>query len=87
MVFHDNPTKAAWIIGNTSAVAVAEAICRSLCNYYGVAYLPPETNPTGHYDTMEGIPGYAMDTVRKLVDLSLDMIRLLVILNRSGAFD
>ena len=94
--FHDNPTEAAWIIGNTAAVA--EAICRGLCNYYGVAYLPPESKPTGRYDTMEDIPGYAVDTVRKLVEqghlkgtgtgleLSLDMIRTLVILNRAGLF-
>ena len=94
--FHDNPTEAAWIIGNTAAVA--EAICRGLCSYYGVAYLPPETKPTGRYDTLEDIPGYAVDTIRKLVahghlkgtgtglDLSLDMIRTLVILNRAGLF-
>ena len=94
--FHDNPTEAAWIIGNTAAVA--EAICRGLCNYYVVAYLPPETKPTGRYDTLEDIPGYAVDTIRKLVDqdhlkgtgtgldLSLDMIRLLVILARAGLF-
>ena len=94
--FHDNPTEAAWIIGNTAAVA--EAICRGLCNYYGAAYLPPETKPTGRYDTLEDIPGYAVDTIRKLVDqdhlkgtgtgldLSLDMIRTLVILDRAGLF-
>ena len=94
--FHDNPTEAAWIIGNTAAVA--EAICRGLCNYYGVAYLPPETKPTGRYDTLADIPGYAVDVIRKLVaqghlkgtgtglDLSLDMIRTLVILDRAGLF-
>lgn len=94
--FHDNPTEAAWIIGNTAAVA--EAICRGLCSYYGVAYLPPETKPNGRYDTLEDIPGYAVDTIRKLVDhghlkgtgtgldLSLDMIRLLVVLDRADVF-
>lgn len=95
--FHDNPTEAAWIIGNTGAVA--EAICRGLCNYYGVTYIPMETKPTGRYDTLDDIPGYASNTIRKLVekeylkgtgtglDLSLDMIRMFVILDRAGAFD
>lgn len=94
--FHDNPTEAAWIIGNTSAVA--EAICRGLCNYYGASYIPTETKHNGCYDTIEDIPCYAVETVRKLVDqghikgtgtglnLSLDMIRLLVILDRAGVF-
>lgn len=95
--FHDNPTEAAWIIGNTGAVA--EAICRGLCNYYGVTYIPMETKPTGRYDTLDDIPGYAYNTIRKLIekeyikgtgtglDLSLDIIRMFVILDRAGAFD
>lgn len=95
--FHDNPTEAAWIIGNTAAIA--EAICKGLCKYYGVAYVAPEVEITGRYNTLEGCPKYAQATVQKLLeqdyllgtgtglDLSLDMIRLFVILDRAGMFD
>lgn len=47
--FHDNPEEAQWIIDHTQDIA--EAICRGLCNHYGVKYIPanaeplPEVNP------------------------------------------
>lgn len=34
--FHDNPTEAKWIIEHTEEIAVA--ICKGLCNHYGVKY-------------------------------------------------
>lgn len=34
--FHDNPEEAQWIIDHTEAIA--EAICKGLCAYYGVEY-------------------------------------------------
>ena len=93
--FHDNPTEAAWIIGNTGPVA--EAICQGLCNYYGAVYLPPEEpQAESRYQRLEDLPAYARPTIEKLVqrgslagtgtglDLSLDMIRLLVILDRES---
>lgn len=92
--FHDNPTEAAWIIGNTGAVA--EAICRGLCDYYGTVYLPPEEAQPSRYQRLEDLPAYAKQAIEKLVsrgslagtgsglDLSLDMVRMLVILDREG---
>jgi N-acetylmuramoyl-L-alanine amidase len=37
--FHDVPDVAKWIIENTQEIG--EAICKGICNYYGVAYQPP----------------------------------------------
>lgn len=34
--FHDNPEEAQWIIDHTQDIA--EAICKGLCNHYGVKY-------------------------------------------------
>lgn len=39
--FHDVPKTAKWLIENTDAVA--EAICKGVCNYYKVDYKAPET--------------------------------------------
>lgn len=97
MVFHDNPTEAAWIINNV--VPAAEAICQGICNYYGVAYVAPDAKPAGRYNTLEDCPKYAQATIRKLMekdyllgtayglDLSLDMIRMFVIHDRAGLYD
>ena len=38
--FHDNPEEAKWIIDHTEDIA--EAICKGLCNYYGVKYVSPK---------------------------------------------
>lgn len=38
--FHDVPKIAKWIIENPEAIA--EAICKGICNYYGVAYIEPK---------------------------------------------
>lgn len=38
--FHDVPAYAEWIIKNTEAIA--EAICKGICNYYNVTYNPPK---------------------------------------------
>lgn len=37
--FHDNEVEAKWIIENTEAIA--EAICKGVCNHYGVKYIEP----------------------------------------------
>ena len=39
VAFHDNAEEAQWIIDNT--VQIAEAICRGVCDYYGVEYVAP----------------------------------------------
>ena len=40
--FHDNPEEARWIIDHTQDIA--EAICKGLCNHYGVTYVPDDTS-------------------------------------------
>ena len=37
--FHDVTAVAKWIIENTKEIG--EAICKGICNYYGVSYQPP----------------------------------------------
>lgn len=37
--FHDVPSVASWIIAHV--VDIGEAICKGVCNYYGVKYVPP----------------------------------------------
>lgn len=42
--FHDVPSTAKWIIENVELIG--EAICRGVCNYYGVEYKPKSSEPT-----------------------------------------
>jgi len=45
--FHDVPSVAAWIIAHV--VDIGEAICKGICNYFGVTYVAPkqaEAEPT-----------------------------------------
>lgn len=39
--FHDNTTGANWIINNVKSIG--EAICKGVCNYYGIAYKSDES--------------------------------------------
>ena len=39
VAFHDHEVEAPWIIENTEAIA--EAICKGVCNHYAVAYAEP----------------------------------------------
>jgi len=39
VAFHDTKTEAKWIINNTQNIA--EAICRGICNTYGITYIAP----------------------------------------------
>ena len=41
--FHDVPSVATWIINNV--VAIGEAICKGICNYFGVEYKTDEPTP------------------------------------------
>lgn len=38
VAFHDTVTEAKWIINNK--IKIAEAICKGICNLYGVTYIP-----------------------------------------------
>ena len=40
VAFHDNEEEAKWITEHT--VEIAEAICKGICNYYGVEYVPAD---------------------------------------------
>ena len=42
--FHDVPNVAQWLIDHTEEIA--EAICKGICNYYGVKYVAAESKPT-----------------------------------------
>lgn len=42
--FHDTATGAKWIINNIKPIG--EAICKSVCKYYGVTYKPESVDPT-----------------------------------------
>ena len=43
--FHDTAEEAQYIIDHTEDLA--EAICKGVCNYYGVDYVPPKVNTEG----------------------------------------
>ena len=43
--FHDTANGAKWIIENTKTIG--EAICKGVCNYFGVSYKPDSTAPSG----------------------------------------
>ena len=43
--FHDNAEEAQYIIDHTDDLA--EAICKGICNYYGVTYVAPAATSTG----------------------------------------
>lgn len=51
--FHDNVEEAQWIIDNTHAIA--EAICKGVCNFYGVKYVTPAKQPAEKPVTIENI--------------------------------
>ena len=97
--FHDNAQEAAWIISHT--VEIAEALTKGLCNYYAMAYINPK-QPAGDetvYNNLEEIPAFARATAAKLLDrdlltgtsagleLSEQMLRVLVITDRAGLYD
>lgn len=94
VAFHDNAEEAQWIIDNTEEIA--EAIVKGICNYYGVQFVEKES-PEVRYNTINDVPEYAKPTIQKLMDcgalkghtngeldLSEDMVRMFVILDRMG---
>lgn len=49
--FHDNPEEARWMIDHTEDIA--DAICKGLCNHYGVKYVPVKAEPKPETNTAE----------------------------------
>lgn len=43
--FHDVPEVAQWLIDNT--VRIGEAICKGICNHFGIEYVEPESDGSG----------------------------------------
>lgn len=41
--FHDEPEEARWLID--SMPQIAEETCKAVCDYFGMAYVAPETEP------------------------------------------
>lgn len=60
--FHDNPEEAKWIIEHTQDIA--EAICRGLCNHYGVKYIPANAEPQPEAKPAEKPSEYAQKIYR-----------------------
>ena len=52
VAFHDNKEEAQWIIDHKEDIA--EAICKGLCNFYGVNYVPKETATNVFYRVQVG---------------------------------
>lgn len=69
--FHDTVEGAKWIIENVEAIA--EAICRGICKYFGEEYIPPvkEENAVDEkrYQTIEDVPEWAKPETQELIDL------------------
>lgn len=98
VAFHDNPEEAAWIINHVEEIG--EAITKGLCNYFGMTYVENvQTEPVkARYNTLSEIPGFAKATIEKLIgrelltgtsaglELTMDMIRLLVINDKAGLY-
>lgn len=62
--FHDVPAVAKWLASNTQSIA--EALCKGVCNYYGVDFIPDgseqEPSPTPKPEPVKSI--YGLPTVR-----------------------
>ena len=69
--FHDTVEGAKWIIENVEAIA--EAICRGICDYFWEEYIPPvkEEIPVEEkrYQTIEDVPEWAKPETQELIDL------------------
>jgi glutamine amidotransferase-like uncharacterized protein len=75
VAFHDNKEEATWIIDNTEQIG--EAICKGICNYYGISYVekqdlkPIQDIEKKVYNTLDEVPGYAKATIQKLLEKDL----------------
>ena len=97
--FHDNAEEAAWIVSHTSEIA--EALAKGLCGYYGVTYIGPAqaSQEETVFNTLEDVPAFARGTIAKLIEkdlltgtgngleLTMEMLRVLVITDKAGLYD
>lgn len=71
--FHDTEDGAKWIIEHTTDIA--EAICRGVCKYFGINYIPAKAAATAEgggenrYQTLEELPAWAIPEATELVEL------------------
>jgi N-acetylmuramoyl-L-alanine amidase len=61
--FHDHKEQAQWIIDHV--VDIGEAICKGICDYYGVEYAAPESVPTQEEKPVE-TPVEAENTIYRV---------------------
>ena len=59
--FHDNVEAAKWLIAHPTQIG--EAICEGICDFYGVAYLPPEADTSLAWAREQGLFALMGETV------------------------
>ena len=81
----------------------AEGICKGICDYYGIIYIAEATQQTDccpkRYETVQQLP-YGKEVIHMLIDngwlqgdekgnldLTLDMVRIFMVLDRAGVFE
>lgn len=98
LAFMTNQREAEELMANKAFwIECAEEICKGFCAYYGIAYVAPRpAKKSGVFNTIEEVPEYGKKTIQKLIDLkalqgtgsglnlSEDMLRVFVILDRLG---
>lgn len=94
--FHTNTAAAKWLLDENNLDKLAKAEAKTIAEYYGVHTEEEEEIDTKKFNTIAEVPDYGKDTIKKLVtaealkgnenglDLSEDMLRILVILDRLG---
>lgn len=92
--FHTNTGATNWLLDDANLDKLARAEAAVIAEYFGMD--AREDDGVKKYDTMEEVPDYGRATVQKLVgsgalrgtetglDLSEDMLRILVVLDRLG---
>lgn len=95
--FHTNARAARWLMSDANLEKLARGIADDLAEYYGVE-APVEKEIVFH--TIDEVPGWAKATIQKLIDkgalqgvgggdldLTVDLVRMLVINDRCGLYD
>lgn len=93
--FHTNTRTTKWLLDENNLDKLARAEAKVIARYYNL-YTEEEEEEMKKFNTIEEVPNYGKSTVEKLVDsgalkgnengldLSEDMLRILVILDRLG---
>lgn len=98
--FHTNARAAKWLLNDANLKKLAEAEADALAEYYGVEpEEEPQAVEKTVFHSIEEVPEWARPTIEKLVDrgalqgvgggdldLSMDLIRMLVINDRCGLY-